>query len=418
MGTVFPLVQTMLNSGRIFMTSTCTLSTDGCDWGTAFKMSNKIVRRSDGLYVTWLDCRFRIMVARVDLGSGKSDPPFALAQGIDNHCAAAMTASSDGRLHLVAGSHGRAFIHRWSDTPSDPASWSLPEAVGVCATYPSLVCDSSGTLHLAHRYAPLNAHYGTAITRRPAGGGWTWPLLLVQAPAPGYTFPTNSLALGPDGTLHLLIEFYKMFPNKEAPPHTMAVAHFESADGGVTWRHSDGRTVARVPVGLEDTQPIRYKGGGNLRPSNIAILPDKQPALVICETNSHTLELAVRCADHSWVLSDLTRAATAERPDWKPTEIAQVAVDREGRLAVVGSIAPDGQVAHREAQLFLLRVDPSNGRVGYRALLPKTRPDEPDGHPSVEKNGIGIPGDDLFLLYTSGSRTGGKGNLIQLLQLS
>ena len=119
----------------------------------------------------------------------------------------------------------------------------------------------------------------------------------------------------------------------------------------------------------------------------------------------------------SRALCDLTKDATVERPDWKVTEIAQIAVDREGRLVVVGSISPEGQVGNPEAQLFLLWIDPANGHVTRRALIPKSRPDAPDGHPSNEKNTIGIPEDDLFLLYTSGNQTEGRGNNVHLMQI-
>jgi hypothetical protein len=46
------------------------LADNGCDRATAYHMSNKVLRHRDGLFVTWLDERYRIILAQVEPGSG------------------------------------------------------------------------------------------------------------------------------------------------------------------------------------------------------------------------------------------------------------------------------------------------------------------------------------------------------------
>ena len=149
------------------------LADNGSDRATAYHMSNKVVRHRDGVFVTWLDDRYRIILARVDPGTGAVAAAFPLAQGIDNHCGAALALDADGALHVMAGAHAtNGFIHRFSATPAEPASWSLPEAVGAASTYPSLVTARNGDLVLAYRHTSLQGPWSACLIRRPYGGAW------------------------------------------------------------------------------------------------------------------------------------------------------------------------------------------------------------------------------------------------------
>ncbi len=402
------------------MKTVCTLTADGCDRATAYHMSNKIVRRSDGLYVTWLDAAYRCILARVEPDSGRVAAAFSLAQGFDNHCGAALAQAPDGRMHFMAGSHRRgAFIHRWSDTPSDPASWSLPEAVGAEPTYPSFVCTPGGLLCLAHRQG-WDAHWGVNwLTRRP-GDQWSWPYMLVQAPDLRYSFPTNSLAVGPDGSIHLLVEFYKTYPGDRVSPHSMAVTHLVSPDG-LKWFHDDGREVKHAPVRIEDTPHVRFKAGGDLRPGNLTVLPDGQPAFAFCDSHAGRTELATRRADGSWRCTDVTAHALRQRPGWRTAPQAQIAVDRDGLLVLVMPIAPDGAWGHPETELSVLWAEPATGRVVHQAMPTRFAAGEPDWLSSLEKGNVGLPDHGLYLMHTSGRRGEGCVNAarcaVRLLQL-
>lgn len=402
------------------MKNTITLSTEGCERATAYCMSNKIARRSDGLYVTWLDRAFRIMIARVDPVAGRADMPYALAQGYDNHCAAALVVAPDGRLHAVIGSHCMGFIHRWSDEPADPRSWSLPIGIGMAATYPSLVCDGEGTLHLAYRYAPQNGRWGVQTMHCPRGGGWSWPLLLIQAPADHYIFPSNCLAMGADGVLHLAWNFYKTFPNELAPAHPMAVAHLESPTGWKTWYHTDGREVRCIPVGLEDVTPVKFKGGGDVLLGNIAILPNRQPALVLMDPAPGRIEIAIRGADRQWTFHDISGVLADLRPGWRlgGWDNAQLAVTRDGLLIAVIPFSPQaGAALPREHDLVMAWMDPVTGKILRHAFVPKPASDEPDWLASIEKGAPANPADNPCVLFTGGVGNATANTRVHLMQI-
>ncbi len=111
------------------MNTSFVLADNGCDRATAYHMSNKIVRHSDGLFVTWLDENYRAVIAHVEPDTGDVLSATPLHQGSDNHCGGTLAVTPDNRLHIVAGSHHPPFIYRHSATPADPHSWSLPEGV-------------------------------------------------------------------------------------------------------------------------------------------------------------------------------------------------------------------------------------------------------------------------------------------------
>lgn len=379
-----------------------TLTVDGCDRATAYHMSNKIVRRPDGLFVTWLDSAYRCVLARINAETGAVETAFPLAQGFDNHCGAALANGPEGTLHLMAGSHHYAFIHRSADDPADPARWSLPLAVGYGATYPSLVGDAAGTLHLAYR-SYSDPFWSAYYQRLPAGEPWIYRQQLAEMPARGYAFPTNALAVGPDGTLHLVLEFYKTYPNNTTPPHTALVTHVVSPDGGRSWRHSDGRPIHALPIAMEDCAPVRFVPGGNLRPGNLVVLTDGRPAVAIWNAFTGTLELAIRQSDASWTLLDLMPALSEAHPGWFVNAQGHLGLGGDGSLLVVTCLAPEARWAHPASTLHVLRVHPERGVIGS-AAVPHLEPDQPDWLPNVEQRPAGVVTDDPYLLYQTGNR--------------
>jgi hypothetical protein len=386
---------------HVSMTAPIALAADGCDRATAYHMSNKILRREDGIYVTWLDVGYRIMVGRVT-AAGELEFAYPLAQGIDNHCGAALAATPDGRMHVVVGSHGHGFIHLFTESPAQPGSWSLPASIGIGATYPSLLSLAGGELALAYRFTGSDPQ-GVHFIRRPAGGPqWGWPLTLLQMPAPGYVFTTNSLASSPGGTLHLLAEFHKTYPQNRAPAHTMAICHLESPDGGVTWFHDDGRPVARVPVCLEDTSPVIFRGGGNPRIGNLVVLADGRPAFCCWDQFACTLDLHVRMPDRKWLRHGLTDAASALRPGARPGFHAALAPHADGTLTAICTLSENGCWADPTQTLAGLRIDPRDGSILAAAAVSDDLPGTPSWLPSIEKNRIFEAGDAPFLLYTRG----------------
>ena len=152
------------------------LSESGSDRATGYNMSSKLIRRDDTLFVTWLDAPTELgQPAQAMLGvcepqSGEMRSIIQLGEGVDNHCGAALALDSTGRLHAIVGAHSGDFLYRWSDTPSDAESWSASTPLGPSDTYPSLVVDAEGTLHLAHREA--GERWQLWYRRKRAGQPW------------------------------------------------------------------------------------------------------------------------------------------------------------------------------------------------------------------------------------------------------
>ena len=148
------------------------LTTSGGDRATGYVMSNKIARRDGHLVCTWLDVERQNQWAVVDLARGEILRTGTVGERRqDNHCGVAMTTDTDGTLHLLVGAHHGRFVHyRW---PPDKQDWEPVEdgrAVGQSATYPSLVCDGHGTLHLLYRRETNGRDAHLVYCRRPKQG--------------------------------------------------------------------------------------------------------------------------------------------------------------------------------------------------------------------------------------------------------
>ena len=94
----------------------------------------------------------------------------------DNHCGAATASDREGSLHLLIGAHHGSFAHYCM--PPKQHHWEKVEdglAIGRSATYPSLVCDQKGTLHLTYRYEPGGRDARLYYCRRPKGERWSVP---------------------------------------------------------------------------------------------------------------------------------------------------------------------------------------------------------------------------------------------------
>jgi hypothetical protein len=380
------------------------LTDSGCDRATAYHMSNKVVRHRDGVFVTWLDENYRAIVANIDPDRGQVLAAFPLHQGYDNHCGAALAVTPDQRLHVVAGSHHSGFIYRHSDTPADPGSWSLPESVGSASTYPSLVALADGGLVLAYRRSSVNGRWSAALQRRSPKGRWSGPTQVMIASAERYTYPTNSLVVDAQGILHLGLEFYKTYKSSEDAARSVAVTHAYSEDAGITWHHDDGRKVHTLPFGMEDSYLVDHDVTGNLRPGNLAVLPDGRVVMAVWNARLGTLTAHVRQNPGSWESLDLTAAATGDRDGWRVNSQGRVAVDQNGQLVIVTTTAPEMVWGHPRQHLQCLWVEPDSLTVTRSHLVPKEDPGRAAWLASVEHGHTGQAEHPLLVLYSDGNR--------------
>ena len=211
------------------------------------------------------------------------------------------------------------------------------------------------------------------------------------------------MALAPDGTLHLIIEWYKTYPDNAVPPHSMAISHYESADGA-RWSFSDGREVESMPVRIEDSDPIVFRGDANMRPGNLAVLPDGRPCFGIWERVHRELLLAVREPDRTWRVVDLAPALDARCPETYANGHPQVAATSAGELIMVLPRGETDEWAHPSSQLHVIRIQPNTAEVVSHEPIEKLDPEEPDWLPSIEKQMLGRYQDDPYVSYITGKR--------------
>ncbi|MCF7839125.1 MAG: BNR repeat-containing protein [Candidatus Marinimicrobia bacterium] len=121
---------------------------------------------------------------------------------MDNHCGAALAATG-GLVHAVIGAHHGRLGHCRFDPAAPDRGWTALGEVGSGGTYPSLVADAEGNLHLAYRARdkPWALHY---CRWEAASQSWIAPRSLVLADKTGYVYWTNGLTVGDDGAVHLV----------------------------------------------------------------------------------------------------------------------------------------------------------------------------------------------------------------------
>lgn len=386
----------------------------GCDRATAYHQANKIVRTSRGVFVTWLDSKYRCILTQID-ESGKVVMEHVYAQAFDNHCGGALTQTPDGTVHMLSGSHHLAFLYLKSATPWDPTSWSIPEVVGQTATYPSLIHTPDGALHLTHRRAGLagDEHWGVAWHFKAPGGNWgSYRGLYWRMPTPLYTYPTNALTSAPDGTVHCIIEWYKTWPNNVIEPQSLGISHFELKPGGSTlpkpptpWHHTDGRPVKSIPIKVEESYPQVVPAGDDPRPGNVAALPNGRPVFGVWHAATGAARLCVQQEDRAWRHIDLNTIASDLGLSGKSyVATPQVAINSRGHVVAVVTRSDENKWGGDASWLHTLVIDPQSGVVIKHAPVPRAEPDQPDWLASIEKPGAGVFPDEFNLIYQTGKR--------------
>jgi len=333
------------------MLATYCLSSCGSDRATAYQSSAKIIRHSTDLYVTWLDAPTgqgeptNIMLAVCNTRAPEPRRVIRLASGYDNHCGAALALDPNGRLHALIGAHGRAyagggaFSHRWSDAPADLESWSAPTLLGPADTYPSLVVDAKGTLHLVHRECGLSAgdRWQLWYRRKVVDGNWEDPRPLVVSRYAGYSNFGHSMAMGPTGAIHLLFQFHDGETGHAADCRTVGIAHLRSADGGDTWLCDDA-PLGRYPAEIDSLSLIRYRPEGGLGISNLVVDAHDRPLFVAKDPDAPT-GLFWRHTFEGWQCTPIPRLLPGRGFLFGGGSLT---LDAQGRTHLVAAAPPDG----------------------------------------------------------------------------
>lgn len=223
------------------------LTDKGGDRATGYAMNNKLVTLSKGLLCTWLDAGRQNRWALIDRYTGVVRREGSIGRPTaDNHCGITL-AVVDETVHAVVGAHHGPFEHYvWPAAHQDTGDWQHQATIEMGrGTYPALVADAEGRLHLACRTAD-GEHWSLKVARFEAGH-WLPPQTLLLAQKRGYVYWTNGLTVTPDGTVHLICSNTRVLPHQDL---LYSASHLYSPDGGQTWHNTSGELL-NLPAATE-----------------------------------------------------------------------------------------------------------------------------------------------------------------------
>jgi hypothetical protein len=390
------------------------LSTQGSDRATAYNISNKILRCDDALLVGWLDgpategAPVRIRLGICDPRSGALQKVVPLGEGVDNHCGPALALGAEGRVHALVGAHHGEFLYRYSDNPADPTSWSAPQALGPCHSYPAFVIDADGVFHLAYREKAQRwqLHY----TRKRPGAAWEPPTAIAQSPTPGYNHFMHSLSVGPSGRLHMTFQFHFSESGVNLDCLTKGMTHIESDDGGDTWRNL-GEPCA-LPLTVDNTRWISECFADPAASMRIGthVVDRNDRAWLFASLPHPDRGVMWRQTDDGWDNIDLSQVAPGlALGGGKATAISY---DSSDRIHLLLSTDPEGKIPgwyDPALELFHL-VFSLDGRLESCKQVSETNPTRAHWLPAIEHwdwcNRRDIGEDGHWYAYTDGNNAG------------
>ena len=409
---------------------TVLLSKTGGDRGTAYVMSNKIARRDGNLVCTWIDSARQNRWAVVDPSNGKVLHAGTVGEPRrDNHCGSAIATDVDGTLDLVVGAHHGPFAHY--RMPADEMRWVPVEdgrQVGKSATYPSLVCDGKGTLHLTYRHEPGGRNARLYYCRRPKGGKWSEPRSLAQCAVGEHSWLTNAIEVGPKNRLHVVMS--NTLPVPEAGPlgRYYGASHLFSDDAGQTWQQFGDARPLELPApaaGLKriesdaiDPQRVEARYGGKAGPlhsyyhkillSNPVVDDLGRPSVIVHDLPHGRAELFCHRGDDGWKPTPLGDAVRSVFPGFRIQHCGQLSRHRDGTIEAVLMVAPDKERGWgaKGTELVRLLVD-AEGSIRETTTVRSPDPELPHWLPSIERWCPHVPIGSPALLFTRGINAGG-----------
>lgn len=411
------------------------LSTAGGDRATGYVMSNKVVRRNGHLMCTWLDVERQNRWALVDLANGEIVRTGTVGERQrDNHCGVALATDTDGTLHALVGAHHGRFVHyRW---PPDKPDWEPVEdgrAVGESATYPSLVCDGHGTLHVVYRRETNGRDAHLVYCRRPKQGPWSGPRLLVRSAVSEHSWLTNAIEVGPSGRLHAVFSNTLPVPGQGADARYYGASHVYSDDAGETWRQfgdtaplvlpADAGRLQRIEGPCMAPKRIEAHYGGERGPlnsyyhkmvlSNPVVDERGHPWAIIHNLLAGDAQLCRHEESGVWGGTPLAEPVRTLLPGYQIRHCGQLSRHRDGTIEAVLMVSPEAEVGWGAKGTALVRLEfDAAGRVIRQSLVRPPERDLPHWMPSLERWCWHAPVDRPALLYTRGLNAGGYSNNI------
>lgn len=402
------------------------LSTNGGDRATAYTMSNKLIPLPGSCLVTWIDSQRQNQWAIVDLARGGVSASGPLGDPcVDNHCGAALALVGE-HVHAVTGGHHSPFQH-YRMHLSQPGRWQHVAPIDVEGTYPSMVADSQGCVHLAYRSPGDRWSLNYCRFQK---GKWTASQALVTADKPGYIYWTNGLAIGPADSLHLVFGNTRV---KADSALLFGASYVVSHDGGQTWRDDNGRvlsprsSVLAVPLMIDDDSPDRTQSPSDQReheqpgPRNLnyqqiilsnPVIDAKGVVHVVLHNGlTGTADLMSRATAGHWTAESLTAAATNGDPGSRVHLQSSLAPLPDGRLRAALMVEQTNESVWGAPGTSIVIVESRGGGAGPRRI-PVTPTEAGSAH-WLPAQPHGIPGtteQEPPLLYTKGVNAGGFGN--------
>lgn len=216
-----------------------------------------LVSRGDKVHVTWGEATdpeeqvpgVPTFVATYDRRTGTLGEPQLVGHGPpanDVHNTPCITIDSQGYLHVLIGTHGRAFRYSRSLLPNDASGgWtpSVEVGAGLRQTYVGLVCDPDDTLHVVFRLwmvgdgrFPASNYAALARMSKRPDQPWSEPAPLVLAPFSEYSIFYHRLTNDRRGRQFLSYDYWSTFwfYRNDHRGHRRALMF--SPDGGNTWQ--------------------------------------------------------------------------------------------------------------------------------------------------------------------------------------
>ena len=216
-----------------------------------------IVSRGDKVHIAWGEATLPeakapgvpTFVATYNRSTGRLGSPALVGHGPpanDVHNSPCITMDGKGYLHVLIGTHGRAFKYARSLLPNSANSgWTKAEDVGagLRQTYVGMVCDHNDTLHLVFRlwlydnkYFPASHYANLAyMSKRPAEK-WSDARPLIVAPFSEYSIFYHRLTIDRKGALFLSYDYWSTFWFYRNDHRGDRRSLLMSPDGGNAWK--------------------------------------------------------------------------------------------------------------------------------------------------------------------------------------
>lgn len=321
------------------------LSEHGCGRATGYAEANKIVTLGDRTHVVWLDSPqegFRVRARTLDRRTGRWSPTCTVGEAADNHGGPALTADSQGFLHVVYYPHHHAMRYRKSLRPNDASQWEEAVEFGERLTYPTLVCGADDTLYLTARRSFANRPWQVELWKRPPDEAWRREGAILESRHRGYAHFQESLAWGPNRrALHLACRFHEK-TDRKGYGRIQTVAYLVSRDFGKTWTHGDGRGVT-LPATAESAEVIAQGGVDAqrmLRAGATAVDSQGRPHVVYSVEEHKQGETVIARLDDggNWHRIDLRAFVPDRWSSWRLIMPGGVTFDDRGAMVVAAML--------------------------------------------------------------------------------